>query len=855
MVKAIGSFQVMPTLPDELKALREIAYNLLWTWNQETIELFRRLDRDLWETSGHNPVLMLGTVQQELLQKAARDEGFLAHLDRVATNLHQYIDAATWFEKKYGKFDKPYIAHFSMEYGLTECLPTYSGGLGVLAGDHLKSASELGLPLVGVGLLYQQGYFQQYLNEDGWQQEYYPNNDFYNLPISLERDAEGRVATVDIRFPGRTVKVQAWRAQVGRISLILLDTNLPDNSPDDRRITYQLYGGDNEMRLRQEIVFGIGGILMLHALDMPPKVCHMNEGHSAFLALGRVRTRREESGLSIREAFQALGSGTVFTTHTPVPAGIDEFPRELIEKYFVSQNYPDGEITRDELLSLGRRHPENPREPFNMAILALRMTEYSNGVSQLHGQVSRRMWQDAWPGLPEHEIPIESITNGIHARSWISYEMATLFDRYLGPDWSQKPDDQTIWQRVNEIPDEELWRTHERRRERLVAYARRRLRRQLEQRGARPSLIQAAGEVLDPDILTIGFARRFATYKRATLIFRDLDRIKRILCDPDRPVQIIFAGKAHPRDDQGKALIKAIVHFARDEAVRRRIVFLENYDMSVARYLVEGVDVWLNTPRRPMEASGTSGMKVLPNGGLNLSVLDGWWCEGYWPETGWAIGHGEEYNDYDYQDQVESSSLYNLLEREVVPLFYDRGPDGLPRRWIAKMKASMRELCPIFNTNRMVMEYCEKYYMPGRDLSHKLCLDDMRLARALGQWKANIRARWSELRILSVREDVGGTAGVGDFVKIQAKVNLGTLNPKDVVVQIYFGALNADRLLEKGDVVSMEMKQKMQDGTYVYEGAIPCRQSGLQGYSVRIVPFHPDIPNPLRLGLITWANL
>jgi starch phosphorylase len=631
-------------------------------------------------------------------------------------------------------------------------------------------------------------------------------------------------------------------------------SNLPDNSPDDRRITYQLYGGDNEMRLKQEIVLGIGGVLMLNALNMPPKVCHMNEGHSAFLALGRVRILREGDGLSVREAFQALGSGTIFTTHTPVPAGIDEFPRELIEKYFMSPNYPEGSFTRDELLALGRRHPENPREPFNMAILALRMAEYSNGVSELHGQVSRRMWQDAWPGLPEHEIPIQSITNGIHTRSWISYEMATLFDRYLGPDWAQKPDDQTIWQRVNEIPDEELWRTHERRRERMVAYARRRLRRQLEQRGARPSLIQAAGEVLDPDILTIGFARRFATYKRAALIFRDPDRIKKILCDPDRPVQIIFAGKAHPRDDQGKALIKTIIHLARDESVRRRIVFLENYDIGVARYLVQGVDVWLNTPRRPMEASGTSGMKVLPNGGLNLSILDGWWCEGYAPETGWAIGHGEEYDDNDYQDQVESSSLYNLLEREVVPLFYERGQDDLPRGWIAKMKASMRELCPIFNTNRMVMEYCEKYYMPGRDVCQKLCGDGMRLARGLGQWKANTKAHWSEVRILSVREDVEGGAGVGDFVKVQAKVSLGTLRPEDVIAQIYFGGLNTDRLLEKGDVVPMEMKQKMQDGSYTYEGAIPCRKSGLQGYSVRVIPFHPDIPNPLRLGLITWVN-
>jgi starch phosphorylase len=855
MIKAIESFQVLPKLPEEIKDLREIAYNLLWTWNQETIELFRRLDRNLWETSGHNPALLLGTVKQELLTEAAHDEGFRAHLERVAAHLRRYMHATTWFGKKYGEFEKPYVAYFSMEYGLTECLPTYSGGLGVLAGDHLKSASDLGLPLVGVGLLYQEGYFQQYLNEDGWQQEYYPDNDFYTLPILPERRADGQVVMLDIRFPGRTVKVQVWRAQVGRVPLFLLDTNVPDNSPEDRRITYQLYGGDNEMRLKQEIVLGLGGILMLHSLGMPPTVCHMNEGHSALLSLGRVRMRREEAGLSMREAFEVLGSGTVFTTHTPVPAGIDAFAPELMKKYFISPGHPEHEATGEEFLALGRPHPENPREPFNMAIFALRMAEYSNGVSKLHGEVSRRMWQDVWPGVPEDEVPIDFVTNGIHTRSWISYEMATLFDRYLGPDWPRKPEDPGVWKRVDEIPDEELWRTHERRRERMVSYARRRLYKQLMQRGARPALIQAATEVLNPDALTIGFARRFASYKRATLLFRDPERLKSILCNPSRPVQILIAGKAHPKDDPGKTLIKTIIHFAKDETVRRHVVFLENYDMSVARYLVQGADVWLNTPRRPMEASGTSGMKVLPNGGLNLSILDGWWVEGYSPETGWAIGHGEEYEDPEYQDQVESSSLYTLLEREIIPLFYERGPDGLPRGWIAKMKASMRQLCCEFNTNRMVTEYCERYYIPARDLCDKLGHDEMRPARELGTWKVKVRTQWRGVRILSVHADVSGAAGVGDSVKIQAQVNLGTLTPDDVLVQAYFGSLNAERLIEKGDTIPMEMKQKAKDGTYLYEGLVPCRQSGLHGYSVRVIPFHPDVPHPLRLGLITWASL
>lgn len=858
MIKAIDSFQVLPTLPEELKDLKEIAHNLLWTWNQETIELFRRLDRELWETSNHNPVLMLGKIKQELLAKAADDEGFMAHMDRVATNLRQYMQASTWFKKKYGKFDKPYIAYFSMEFGLTECLPIYSGGLGILAGDHLKSASELGLPLVGIGLLYQQGYFQQYLNEDGWQQEYYPSNDFYNFPITLERHADGQTFKVDIRFPGRLVKAQIWKAQVGRIPLLLMDTNLPENTPEDRQITYQLYGGDKEMRLKQEIVLGIGGVLLLHGLGIPPTVCHMNEGHSAFLSLGRIRKRREENDLSMREAFQVLGNGTVFTTHTPVPAGIDEFSPELMKKYFMSHDLHGSEVLKrdsEDFLALGRRRPDDSSEPFNMAILALRMAEYSNGVSKLHGEVSRRMWKDAWPGLSDHEIPIESITNGIHTRSWISYEMATLFDRYLGPEWWKKPGDQTIWERVDEIPDEELWRTHERRRERLVAFARRRLHKHLELRGARPSVIQAAKEVLNADTLTIGFARRFAMYKRATLFFQDTERAKKILCNPERPVQIIIAGKAHPRDEQGKALIKAIVHFARNEELRRHVVFLENYHMSVARYLVQGVDVWLNTPRRPMEASGTSGMKVLPNGGLNLSILDGWWCEGYNTETGWAIGNGEEYDDHKYQDEVESSTLYNLLEREVIPLFYDRDPSDLPRGWIAKMKASMKQLCPIFNTNRMVMEYCDNYYMPACDLWNRLCQNDMRLARELASWKSQIRTHWGEIQIRSVHADVGSSVGVGASVKVRAQIGLGTLKPKDIKVQIYSGSLNPDRLIEKGETFPMEMQQEANDGTCIYEGRIPCKQSGLHGYSIRVIPFHPDVPNPLRLGLITWANL
>jgi len=669
-MKAIKTLEIQPALPDRLEPLREIAYNLLWSWQLETIEMFRRLDRTLWEKVNHNPVALLGSIDQEKLDRAAADDAFLAHLDRVYEDLKFYEASPTWFSKTHFSTSTPVIAYFSAEFGLTECLPIYSGGLGILAGDHLKSASDLGVPLVGVGLLYQRGYFQQYLNADGWQQEFYPDNDFYNLPVWPEVTPGGEPAKITVEFPGRKVYARVWRIQVGRIPLLLLDTNVRENNVEDRKITAELYGGDNENRLKQEILLGIGGIRALRQAGINPAVCHMNEGHSAFLGLERIRLLITESNLSFREAATVSSKSTIFTTHTPVPAGIDTFPPALMTKYF-SDYFPSLLIGREEFLGLGRRDPKNDSEPFNMAYLALHLSSYANGVSELHGAISRKMWKNRWPEVPDDEIPIDHITNGVNTRSWIPAEMAQLFDRYLGPDWAAKPADESIWEDIEAIPDDELWRTHERRRERLVAFARRRLGEQLKRRGARDLELRRAGEALDPEALTIGFARRFATYKRATLIFRDPERLRKILTNVDCPVQLIIAGKAHPQDSEGKELIRHIIHFARAEDIRRRILFLENYDITIGRYLVQGVDVWLNNPRRPLEASGTSGMKVLFNGGLNLSVVDGWWAEGYSPERGWAIGSGEEYEDLNYQDEVEASAIYDLLEKEIVPLFYD----------------------------------------------------------------------------------------------------------------------------------------------------------------------------------------
>lgn len=852
------TFRVIPALPQRLERLRDLAHNLWWSWSHEAIELFRRLDRDLWEDAGHNPVLMLGTIRQERLAQVAEDDGFMAHLARVYGEFERYVqNVGTWYHKAHGDRQEVRIAYFSAEFGLTESLGIYAGGLGILAGDHLKSASDLGLPFVGVGLLYQQGYFRQYLNPDGWQQELYPSNDFYNLPLTLERQLSGAPLTIRVELPGREVEAQVWRAQVGRVPLYLLDTNIESNRPEDRDLTDQLYGGDDDVRIRQEILLGIGGLRALEALGLRPTVCHMNEGHSAFLALERIRLMMEECQLSFSEAREAAAAGHVFTTHTPVPAGIDWFHPDLVDRYF-SYYYPKLNLSRHDFLGLGRMNPDDATGYFCMALLAMRLANKINGVSQLHARVSRRMWQDAWPQLPVSEAPILGITNGIHARSWISHDMADLYDRYLGPRWIERPADQEVWQRVMRIPDEELWRTHERRRERLVAFARRTLSKQLEQRGSRPSEIRRAEEVLDPEALTIGFARRFATYKRGTLLFHDLERLARIVGDRDRPVQIIFAGKAHPKDNPGKELIRQIVHHARRPEFRNRIVFLEDYDMVVARYLVQGVDVWLNTPRRPHEASGTSGMKATANGALNLSVLDGWWDEGYTPETGWAIGRGEDYTDdqAEYQDRIEANAIYDLLEKEIVPLFYERGRDGLPRGWIAKMKAAMRDHAGVFNTNRMVREYTEVCYLPSAARSQRLWAEEQHRAKALAAWKAKIRQQWSQIRIERVwteRPD-GADLKVGDQLQIQAQVYLGELKPTDVSVQLYHGLLDASNLIENGRALPTLIAQSKGKGKYVFAGAIPCRTSGQHGYALRILPHHEDLDNPFEMGLVLWGG-
>ncbi|MFH2012726.1 MAG: alpha-glucan family phosphorylase [Pseudomonadota bacterium] len=854
-MKPIQTFMISPKLPDKLKPLEEMAYNLRWSFTHSLIELFRRLDSELWEKCNHNPVLMLGEIDQHILESALNDDGFMSHLMGCYNYHKSRIETkSSWFACTYTNEPDTLIAYFSAEFGLTECLSIFAGGLGVLAGDHLKSASNLGIPVVGVGLLYQQGYFQQRINETGWQQEVYEENDFYNLPLKVVRSKDGTPLTVEIPFSDRSVFAQVWEAQVARIPLYLLDTNISINRPEDRSITYKLYVGDSEMRIKQEILLGIGGIQTLETLGRQPTVFHMNEGYPAFLSLELIRTLMKKHNLNFAEAREIASVGLILTSHTPVPAGHDHFSNDLMYKYFSSYVNELG-ISWSEFMAMGRVDPANQAEPFCMTILALKLSNICNGVSKLHGKVTRQMFNHLWPNVPEDEVPIGHVTNGIHFRSWISMEMNLLYDRYLGPRWQEDPGDEAIWKKVKNIAREELWRTHERRRERLVAFVRQRLRWRLERLGASKTEIEVADEVLDPEALTIGFARRFATYKRGTLILHDPERLSRILNNPKYPVQIIFAGKAHPDDDEGKKLIQQIINLSKQEEFRRKMVFIEEYDMNVARYLVQGSDLWLNTPRRLMEASGTSGMKAAANGVLNLSIMDGWWDEAYDPSLGWAVIPQEPSNDSAYQDKVEAEDIYDLLEKEIIPMFYDRGVDRLPRRWIDRMKDSIANLCYFFNANRMVREYTDRFYIPTSKRYKKFLSNDFSVTRELATWKAKVQKFWPNVSIESVTPEKLTNLIVFDEIQIQAIVRLGKLKPEDVNVEIFIGQIDARDKIKSPALTKMSLVKPLGDGKYLFEGkSAPCNKSGQHGFTIRVLPYHDNLPTKLIPGLITWAS-
>ncbi len=845
----ITKFIVNPRVPERLRPLLEIAKNVWWVWNRDAVALFSRIDTDLWNACEHNPISLLGRVPPERLASLSKDEAFLAHLDRVYTDLESYLGRKTWYNKHYGDNLDLQVAYFSMEVGLHESLPLYSGGLGVLSGDHLKSADNLGLPFVAISLCYQRGYYRQYLNLDGWQQERYPSNDLYNMPLSLVRDKDGQDITIQVELPGRNVIARIWKAQIGNVPLLLLDTNIPQNAPHDREITANLYGGDRDMRMRQEIVLGIGGLRALDKLGYNRCIYHMNEGHSAFLPLERIRDLMSE-GLSFDEARNVATSSTVFTTHTPVPAGNERFSPELMKTYFRDYIKNLG-ISMDQLLGMGREDPDNSHEDFCMTVLALRLSCCANGVSKLHGEISRNMWKRVWPGVPENEVPIGHITNGIHTQSWIADDFARLYERYLGPKFLEDPSDADTWARVQRIPESELWRAKERLRERLVTYVREKISQQNKKFSSHNNRVLNPNEILDPEALTIGFARRFATYKRANLILRDLPRLRKILMDSNRPVQLIFAGKAHPHDDPGKELIRQIAQLCRDEELYHRVVFLEDYDIDVARHMVQGVDIWLNTPRRPMEASGTSGMKVPINGGVNLSILDGWWCEGYHGDNGWAIGNGEEYSDHEYLDKLEATLLIELLEKEIIPEFYNRGPDGLPREWIQTMKNSISSLSPVFTTDRMVEEYTENMYIPSAIQHQLLTHNNFESARLLTSWQERVLAAWDEVNVLSVEADTTHNLEIGNKLPVVTTLDLGPLDPTEVAVEVIHGELDSNGEITSSQTLVLDFKSAS-GSVSTFVGEIPCTYAGRNGFAVRVLPFRREVSNKFHLGKVTW---
>jgi len=849
-VKRILTYQIYPSIPESLTFLEVLSRNLWWCWKQDAITLFRRIEPQLWIESKGNPIYLLSHVSQRRLEELAEDDSFLAHMQRVKDR----------YEKRVAANVEPYnslceemgpVAYFSMEFGVNENIPIFAGGLGVLAGDYLKAASNMALPLVGVGLLYRKGYLLQYLDQEGFQQEEYPEIEFYYLPLERARDQKGNEITISITGPEGEVHAFVWRVWLGRTPLFLLDTNLPENTPEAREITARLYVAEPKIRLAQEMLLGIGGMRALAAMNLLPSVCHMNEGHSAFSAMERLALFMERYHVDLKTALQIVPRCTVFTTHTPVAAGHDSFSIDLVKPWIrpLKDRLGAGE---EEILSWGQTEGFNKEEPFSMSILGIRMSQHLNGVSRLHGSTARKMWAHLWPGRPEDEIPISHVTNGIHVSTFISQEIWPLFERYLGPEWymsSRRPEN---IDRIDEIYDDELWRAHEMSRSRLIRTCRGLLKKQYERRNAPKNVIDKIEAVLNPEVLTIAFARRFAAYKRAHLLLQDPGRLAAILNNESRPVQIVFAGKAHPQDKEGKAIIKRLIEFIHRPEIRQRAVFIEGYDMALARSLVQGADVWLSTPRRPFEACGTSGMKAAVNGVLNVSIFDGWWCEGYSEERGWRIGSGEEYVDSAYQDATESQALYNVLENSVIPCFYEENEGELPKRWIQMMKASMKMAMKDFCSLRMVGEYEQRFYNPIVHRLKALLNKNGLEARDLAFQQERLQNLWKDIHIGLPIQTRKGPFRVGDSFEITVDVHLGKLNPEEVSVELYNGHMKAVDALEGISLIPMTVIEHFGNGSYRYGCQVSCRLSGRYGFTARVMPAGDGYLKYLP-RLITWS--
>lgn len=847
----LQTIYVFPSIPEPLQFLDNFPRNLWWSWQRDAVELFRRIDPRLWREANGNPLLFSTMIHQDRLDELAKDDSFLAHQTRVKTRFEAMLQKPmNASPTAFG--EKGTIAYFSMEFGIHESLPLFAGGLGILAGDHLKSASDMMIPLTGVGLFYRQGYFHQYLDYDGYQQESYPRTDMFTIPLQQALDANGNRIQISVTGPDGIIHAVVWKLDIGRVPLYLLDTNIRDNPPEIRDITSSLYTGDQRKRLAQEVLLGIGGMRALTALGIFPTVCHLNEGHCSFASLERLALFMNRLNVDAKTALEIVPRTTVFTTHTPVAAGHDEFPPFLVRPYLV----PFQETLQtsvEEMLTWGQPIGASSDQPFSMFVLGQRMSQYCNGVSKLHGKVARRMWMDIWPGVTEDEIPIAHVTNGVHIPTWISNENALLFERYIGPEWHMNIENADISKRFDQIYDEELWRAHDMNRARLIRTCREMMISQYQRRHAPMARMRDAESVLDQDVLTIAFARRFASYKRAYLILMEPERFEAILNSETHPVQFIFSGKAHPRDTEGKDLIKRLVEFARKPSVRHRIVFLEDYDIHIARHLVQGADVWLNTPRRPFEACGTSGIKAAINGVLNLSIMDGWWDEGYTDGCGWQIGDRVDYSDPGYQDLMDSRSLYNVLENEVIPCFYDRSKGGVPQAWIRMMKASMKMAMQQFSSRRMVGDYLEKFYSPGIARFQELVRDQADEARQLADQHLRLLLHWKEIHIqLPVVVSPQKFYRVGDAFSVSVLVHLGVLSPYEVDVELCLGTSKNVDMLEDIQTERMTVTKEFGYGHYQYDCTTICKTSGQFVFTARVTP-RGDQWIKFTPGLITWA--
>ena len=843
---------VVPKLPNRIGRLPEIANNLWWSWNTEFLRLFQEIDPALWEKVERNAVKFLKLVDQSKIEKIAEDPSFLRKYDQVVENFDNYINSKdTWFTRNYPKNKDDMIAYFSAEYGIDEVLPIYSGGLGILSGDHLKSASDLGLPFVAIGLLYKNGYFHQKINVKGEQCCEYKNIDLYNLPIIPVKDENDNDVIVEMELLGKTIYIKLWQITVGRIKLYLMDTDIDKNNNDIREITLRLYGGDNEMRIRQEIILGMGGVRALKLLGYNPSVYHMNEGHSSFLILELIQNIMEEKQVSFDIAKEIATAQTVFTTHTPVPAGNDIFNVSLIEKYF-HKFWPKLGITREQFLALGMKETEGPEQGFNMGILALKISGKKNGVSKLHGEVSRELFSDVWPNIAEDESPITYVTNGVHTCTWLSPRMKDLFNDYLPPYWQDRIHLESTWDKVYDIPDDRLWEAHISRKKRLIKLIKENITQRFLNNGIGYDQIEEVVGNMNSRALTIGFARRFATYKRATLIFKDITRLTQILCDENRPVQLVFAGKAHPADKEGQDLIKMIDEISLMPQFKGKIFLLENYNINIARYLVSGVDVWLNNPRRPMEASGTSGEKAAVNGVVNFSVLDGWWAEGYDGTNGWAIGSENEYTNDEEQDKADSNSIYHTLENQIIPTYYNQDRNLISKDWIRLMKNSIRTTAGKYSMARQVVDYVEKLYMPLCNLRKNYYMNLENVIN-YAEWKKVTKNEWNSITIEQCDNINNAKLVAGSKIKVKCNVSLGKIKEENANVQVYFG-----QFLENGNVRNVylaEMKKiGEQDGKLQYEGTIELKTGGNFGYTFRVMPKHEMLMDSENMNLIKWLT-